>query len=255
MEATHPVVGAEQRAFFRGEMREARARVLADAEAYATPLHVLERMGRYLNPEARSLWHVHDDLCGIATKSPLANAVPDAWSQFHRPFAGLLGTIRHSRNDVMHTGAKARHLTNHLVEACLILEDALAEGLNTIAHFMVPEPVIVADWQPVSLLRLRMLGLSFTYVPVRPTSSDADWVLVADHQLARFLGTGSRCSRKRRLVMPVREALDGGLESTPAEFIPPDTPVAEAIRRLDAKPMLVGERDQVVGIVTAFDLI
>ncbi len=248
-------LGVEQRRVFRDEMREARGRVLADAEAYASPLHVLERLGRYFNPGATSLWHIRDHLCSLAADSPLSELVPDVWHAFHRPFPSLLDTIRRSRNDVMHIGAKARHLTNHLIEACLILEDALAKGLTTIAHFMVSDPVTVADWQPVSLVRLRMLSHSFTFIPVRPADESSEWVLVADHHLARFLGAGGQSQRAKRLAMSIRDALASGLGSTVAEFIDPHTLIEVAIEQLQARPILVGTQEQVVGIVTAFDLI
>ena len=126
-----------ERVHLRDELKAARAAVLANAEAYAEPLHALERLGRFLNPAARGLAHLRSAMNALAEQSPLSSSIPGEWPAFHRDFPSLFETVRDSRNDVMHVGARARHLTTHLVEACTILEDALQQGLDKVADFMV----------------------------------------------------------------------------------------------------------------------
>ena len=114
---------------FRDDLRAARAAVLADAEAYALPYHALERLGRFLCPKARNLSAVAKHLETLAEDSPLSRLSKE-WPEYHRPFSALLSTARVARNDMMHVGARARHLTTLAIEGCLILEDALQQKLN-----------------------------------------------------------------------------------------------------------------------------
>jgi hypothetical protein len=245
----HPI----QRRFFRNELRRVRARALADAEAYAEPLHALERLGRFLDPGALTLGRASRALSGIAAASDLAQELPERWPQYHRPAPRLLRTVTDSRNDVMHIGARARHLTTHAVEVCLVLEDALQNGLDRVSDFMVSDRVVIERWQPLSLLRQQMLEHSFTFLPIRPATPDGGWLLVADHHLARFLG--ERKGRLDRLAMSVGRALDDGLGHEAAKVIDADTPVSAARQQLEYRPFLVRSEDRILGIVTAFDLL
>lgn len=244
---------ATQRRFFRNELRRVRARALADAEAYAEPLHALERLGRFLDPGAFTLGRASKALSGIAAESNLAQKLSERWPQYHRPFPRLLRTVTEARNDVMHIGARARHLTTHAVEVCLVLEDALQNGLDRVSDFMVADPVVIERWQPLSLLRQQMLEHSFTFLPIRPATPDGGWLLVADHHLARFLG--ERKGRLDRLAMSVGRALDDGLGHEAARVIEADTPVSAAREQLEDRPFLVRSEDRILGIVTAFDLL
>lgn len=156
----------------------------------------------------------------------------------------------------MHVGARARHLTTHAVEVCLILEDALQAGLNTVADFMVPDPVIAERWQPLSYLRRQMLEHSFTFIPLRPESPHDDWQLIADHQLARYLsGRDEPGTRLRQLAESIADAIDNDLETSEAEYLDAFTAIEDAREAFGAHPRLVREGDRVVGIITAFDLL
>lgn len=238
--------------YFRDDLRAARAAVLADAEAYALPYHALERLGRFLYPKAKNLGAVAEYLEKLADDSPLSR-LGEQWPEFHHPFDALFATARHARNDVMHVGAKARHLTTHAIEACLILEDALQKILNTVADFMVPNPLYVETWHPLSMVRQRMLEHAFTNLPISSSLPDEDWHMISDHQLAVFLGETD--NRVERIATSIDDARHMGLETTKAVIVDADTPVSEALRRMGTQPLLVGARGRVVGIVTAFDLL
>lgn len=243
----------QQLRHFRDEFRAARAAALADAEGYKEPLHALERFGRFLEPSARSLWDATDVLSDIATRSCLANDLPQHWPEFHSHFRGLLASTRHARNDVMHVGSRARHLTTHAAEVCAILEDALQEDLNTIADYMVRNIVFVESWYPVSELRRRMLENSFTFVPVRPGDGHGEWRLVGDHHLAQYLG--DRQGRQKRLSSSVRDATDNGLGWEAAHLVDAKATLDEVRQDLEQRPILVTTNDHVVGILAAFDLL
>lgn len=237
---------------FRDDFRAARAAVLADAEAYARLYHALERFGRFLNPKATSLYKAAPHLTKLADESPLARLSEDC-PEFHRPFESVLYTAREARNDVMHIGAKARNLTTHAVEACLVLEDALQIGLNTVKDFMVPNPVCVEMWHPLSIVRQRMLEHSFSALPVSSETSPKTWYLISDQALASFLGRSQ--VRSERLSMSIEEARNQGLSLVEAGILRAETSVSDALGKMGQLPLLVVARDEIVGIVTAFDLL
>jgi hypothetical protein len=227
--------------------------VLANAEAYAEPLQAIERLGRFLKPKAQSLKAMKLALQRVAAESALATDLPGEWPAFHPPFMDLYEAVSRGRNDAMHMGARARHLTTHAVQLCEILEDALQQGLDNVSAFMVTEVITVERWQPVSLMRHRMLQHSFTFMPVEPEEQGGSWRLVSDHQLALFLGKGDR---KQRLTMSIGKALAGDLDSSAAAFLEATDTISEALERLRDRPFLVRSgAAPVVGIVTAFDLL
>lgn len=239
---------------FRDELKAARAAVLADAEAYVLPLNAFERLGRYLRPTAFGMKKVEDALASVAAESGLVADGDERFHHLHRSFQALFTSVREARNDAMHVGARARHLTTHAVEVCLILEDALQTRLTTVGDFMVRDPVVAERWQPVSHVRHKMLENSFTFIPLAPEPTNGRWDLLADHHMARFLRVEWK-ERKKRLRMSVAEALETGLTCSPADVLAPEMPADEAVGRLGDQPVLVMDGPRLLGILTAFDLL
>ena len=74
-------------------------------------------------------------------KSPLADAIPDQHTTWHSKFSTTYEVVRDARNDALHQGAFARHLTNSVIQLALVLEDALMSNASTTGEFMVREPI------------------------------------------------------------------------------------------------------------------
>jgi CBS-domain-containing membrane protein len=155
----------------------------------------------------------------------------------------------------MHVGARARHLTTHAIDICLVLEDALQTGLERISDFMVTDLVSVEHWQPVSWARQRMLESSFTYLPIRPDNERdlAAWRMVGDWQLAVFLADPEL--RAELLSCKIDEAISKGLNTSPIVSVDASTKVAEIRTDLGPAPLLVVSDGRVIGLVTAFDVL
>lgn len=96
-----------------------------DAEAFEQIVFVVERLGVYLTRSVKSLGPYAKAIITLAAQSPLAEEVPSLLPTWHTPFGDLYYLVQDGRNDALHQGAFARHLTNHTVELALILEDAL----------------------------------------------------------------------------------------------------------------------------------
>lgn len=128
---------------------------------------------------------------------------------------------------------------------------------RTAGDFMVRSPTVALPWQPLSMIRQVMLSNSYSYLPVRLNPSE-DWRLVSDVALARFL----RCAkgsdeRNFRMSMKLKDAVEASQVALdkPA-CVAVTTPIDQFLGSLGALPLLVlDEREELIGIVTAFDLL
>lgn len=257
--------------FFGNQLKSARLAALADSEAFDEIIHAIERLGSFLAKERLAdkgnfgtLGAYKDELEELATKTTLGNPAYEA-SWLTLPFPGLYKTVRNARNDALHQGAFARHLTKHAIELSIILEEALATYRNmVVADFMVTGPVCAELWQPLGFIRQQMLANSYSYLPVY--ANDQTWHLISDSSIAQFLGPdrggGERTKRMARTVEAASSEFATLL--TPAKTLGPDSSIESALDLLkDNYALLIirsrEERTQgpgdLLGIVTAFDLL
>ena len=253
-------VDAEAAVFFRDQLRNARAAALRDAEDFQEAIFSLERLGRFRSGQGRGLGSYQPSLEDLAMQSPLAAALPNQCREYCIPFADLFGLILEGRNSALHEGAFARHLTAHLVELAIILEDALMANLDRIAHFMVKNPICAADWQPLSIIRQTMLESSFSFLPVfTDYRGKKEWWLISDFALATYLRARiGKDERARRLAQSLSDALQaGGLELEEPRLCEPADPISKVLDPPTTAPSLVvspGKQD-LIGIITAFDVL
>lgn len=250
----------EQRLYFRDQLREARAIALRDAEGFQGILFIIERLGYFLSrqrPEKESgLDSYRSCIIELARESPLF---------IHKEFWRLYEAVRTARNDAMHQGAYARHLTTRAVELAIILEDALMSNSEKVKEYMVRNPLCAELWQPISLIRQQMLANSFTFLPLyireRPDVKESGWYLVSDYSIARFLRSSS--DRKTRLRMTLGKAISEGLEIEPTTPVGEDLSIKDAVKDpvkdAGGRPLLImlnlDDPSTLVGIVTPFDLL
>lgn len=245
---------------FRLQLQQARENALKDAEAWDGIIHVVERLGTFLLGRVEGLGKYQPSVEDVAELSPLATDIPAQWRTVHTPFHLLYSSVKDARNDALHIGASARHLTTHAIELGLILEDALRsyemnKKSKCVSDYMVRDPVCAQLWQPVSFVRQRMLTNSFSYLPVQAAAGH--WCLVSDLQVAKYLQDHSNRERMRRLATSLEKATEISLLKA--------TPVLDSVEinsawlnDFDGKPILVfrdNEKKELVGILTAFDLL
>jgi hypothetical protein len=241
---------------FRLQLQQAREDALKDAEAFDGILHAVERLGSFCLGRVESLYKYGDKLLELANLSPLATEISTVWREVHTPFDVLYGIVKAGRNDAMHIGAAARHLTIHAIELALILEDALrmCEDSKCVSDYMIRDPVCAHLWQPISFIRQRMLSNSFSFMPVK--DRDGRWCLVSDLGIAKYLQGYSNQERKRRLATPLADADEIPLLS--AKCVGGQQTLSSLLADFDGTPILV-LRDsapfELAGILTAFDLL
>lgn len=244
---------------FIDDLRNVRADVLADAEAFDQILFAIERLGGYLLGRCESLSAYRERLRSLVVHSPLAGCDDAGAAGRTQRFERLFDLIKEARNDALHQGAAARHIARHCVEMALILEDSLMSGAKQAGDFMVSSPIEAKLFEPVGSIRRTMLMHAFSYLPIK--TSDR-WMLVSDVAVARFLRSAdSNATRKKRLGMSIREAVDvGGLKLvSPGKLCTADDDLSQLLIDLDERPVLVLCEHRVgsdlVGLITPFDLL
>jgi hypothetical protein len=251
------IIDSEMARFFRDQLRAARESAICDAEAFDCVIFAIENLGRFLQPNAVGLKALEACIVDIARRSPLSGATELDHRAVCTPFQTLFDMMREARNDAMHQGAHARHLTSHAISMAIVLEDALATFMNrqVLADFMVPNPVCAKLWQPVRFIRQQMLANSFTFIPV--LNENDQWSLISDFSVASFIRTPHPGDRRGALSMSLSIARSSGLEFITATCRPADFHI-HALGPLDSKPILItnpSRDNELLGIITAFDML
>ena len=128
----------DKRIYFRDELRAARYIALKDSEAFEPIIQVFERWGYLIGVKRCGLQYKQNGLAQAlgeikheVTCSPLCQTIPSGWPGLHLSFEELQASIPLARNDAVHQGATARHLTRHAIELAVIVEDALTMNLSS----------------------------------------------------------------------------------------------------------------------------
>lgn len=245
---------------FRDQLREARLIALRDAEAFEHIVFVLERIGIHLTGRIGDLGQYKDAITQCALQSPLAYDIPATSRDWHTTFEGLYELVRNGRNDALHEGAFARHLTVCAIELATILEDALMAEATRVRDFMIRQPVCALLWQPVSSVRQIMLANSFSYLPVAVSEQEKmSWYFVSDFAVATFLRAATNSTeRKKRLACKLQDARKGNaIEFIKAQICRADDLVVAVLAASNGMPVLVlGDTpSELRGLVTPFDLL
>ena len=258
---------------FRNAFREARLKVLENAENYQELLFVLERLGTHLAGPA--ICSVKD--VGLADAKPCIMELVKHGALQGKPVASVTGElcagelydlVRNARNDAMHEGAFARNLAVHLVQLSVMLEDALVNKANDrkAKHYMMREPITAEPWEPIAFVRQKMLVHSFSHLPVR---IDGCWKIVSDHGIAVYLWQhdDGACVRKKLQQQLDCAVEEGTLKVRCAVVVKPEDVVHEVVKKREGYiregyPILVkadikdeSENPLLVGILTPFDLL
>ena len=252
---------------FRDDLRKARGQAYANSEGFQSILFAVERLGSALIGEARTLGSYKGEISKLVEISAIAYHIPSKpeFRFLFTPFCILYKLVSESRNDALHQGAYARHLTSHCVELSLILEDALTMTIDaeTVSDFMIKDIVYAELWHPLAYIRQIMLANSFSYLPFlfskNKSKDDEQFYLISDQDLAKFLrGAGSK--RNSRLGMTLETAIDNNhINLSEAKTILHSACLESIYQEPDSKFFVV-VRDLTninssVGLITPFDIL
>lgn len=249
-------MGDEQARTLRRRLQEARYGVEQSKEEFLDIAQAIEAVGKAQYPKATGLGRMKCALRSfIENHHPLGEEVagPSAGS-----FSALFPIVLEARNDEAHQGASARAAAGAAVRIGIMLEDAIAEKtcMNHVEDFMCETICHTYKWETLSEARRKMLARSFSWLPFK--NSDGKWRLVGDRALAAYLSDPSK--REERLRETIEEAeSQGELKTIEAPMVCTGTTREEALSEIGVGAgvgLVKAEREQeVVGIVTAFDLL
>lgn len=179
---TLPALDREEWLFFRDRLREARYGALADAEGFQQMCFAFEALGARLRIDSGTLEKYQRFLGELVQQSKPVG---------YQDFDILYEAVKQARNDVMHTGAYARHAAESAVRLSLLVEEAIMSqrekredgARTTVAHFMVRTPVAAEIWHTVGHARRLMLLNSFSYLPI---FWGGKWHLLSDMDMAKM---------------------------------------------------------------------
>lgn len=249
----------EAQLYFRNELRAAVAAAQKDAEGFHEILFTIERLGVTLTGKTRDLFYYKSAIRELIIAYSPREYSTYHHKQWHLPFSELYDIVRVARNDALHSGTTARHVTRNAIRLALILEEALMNNSVYVREFMVRDPTCAYLWQPVSLARQQMLANNYTCLPIRDElSGPNDWKLLTDFQMALYL-QGNHGKKKELLAKTIEDAVENGeLNLLPAKTCRQDQAVSEIISEYSRLPLLVVDDhypDTLIGILTPFDLL
>ncbi|MGF6575088.1 hypothetical protein ABH945_007217 [Paraburkholderia sp. GAS333] len=251
----------QQRLHYRDRLRAARYAALADAEAFTGICFVVEAIGLHVVGAELNMGSYIDKIREISMDSIVLTDMPQRFPGQFSGFDALYRTMQSARNDAMHAGVYARHVTVAAIELCIGLEEAMMQeqqfARTKVRDFMVRDVVTVHAWQPIAYARQLMLMHSFTYLPVKICGQ---WKLVPETAMAKFLPRGGQ-ARKEALGFSIEQAAqreDEPLQLIEARVILADDEVSGLLDEVNpnvaALWLVDDEHDGLAGILSPFEL-
>jgi len=139
-------------------LRQCRATVLQDREAFGKAALGLEHIGQFAGaPIGVGLGRSRDRILALVKKED---------NETRRRARKLFEAVLEARNMAVHDGAWIRNRSDQLVELFLLLEEATLHELTSVEQIMVSSLVIAEPWHQLAHVRRIMLSNSFSYLPV-----------------------------------------------------------------------------------------
>ena len=238
---------------YRNEIRKARHAVTEEGAGYEVIVQAVERLGAYLwNPKPKN-----EGFGNLGKyKKVLRELVP---TDFDRVYE----RVRIGRNAGVHQGAEARPLIQNAVELAIMLEHGLREASKmSKAREVMASPVVRAyTWEPVAQTRRKMLAESYSALPLwrqRSEGCEGGWSVITTDAIVKWLQQepNNKC-RIEREKMQVAEAMEEGLEALKACKKGSEEEIELPDDGWPGGMLLVthGEQHDLIGVVTAFDLL
>jgi len=223
--------------------RDARSLILRDSEAYIEATQTLEHVGQVISGKiGKGLGAYRDSLWEPVKLTRLER----------HDYVRLFNVVKDARNDAVHNGAWARHISTRLIDLILLIEEGLTMSLTRVKDLMVRDPVSAEWWELLYSLRRKILETSFSHLPV--LGNNSTWLLVSETNLMLFL----RSDPIERRAMTLKEAVANGLDLILAPTCHEEDLANEVLTKTKEGPLLVtdvNKPERLLGILTAFDLL
>ena len=252
-----PALSPDERRYYRDKLRNARYEALANSEGFLSICFVLEDLGIRQVGIQKSIGGYQQAITRLVPRK--SRKVEARYQHLFSPFSVLYETVRNARNDAMHTGSYARHVTARAIELCIILEDSLMSSVDfldkPVLNYMVRDPTVLDELQPVARARQLMLTHSFSNIPVFTSGS---WHLLSDISLSKYI-TNTSIARELLLGYSIKEAFnlpEGRLKLQEIAARDRNTKVRDLLNGTaeNASLWVIAEGPNILGIITPFEL-
>lgn len=261
MTEPQPTLSKDEARILRRELKDALTGFANGRGSLTTLFHEIERVAKAVSGKPDGTLQAAERRVRSFVRSHAPNRVQDTglpgvnWRSLYR-------NVREARNDIAHTGTEAVLAGMRASAMGAVLMEALARAskstsVGRIADFMVSNPTCAHGWQTLADVRRTMLVNDYSVLPLADGYRGTEWRSVRAEDLAACLHDGAGEERAWRL----EEAMsDGRLEEYTACTVCEETP----LDRIWSEPRLelplvvtrrVSARNEMVGIVTAFDLL
>ena len=243
------ILKPEATAVLRRDLRTAVTSFVAGEESLASIHHQIERIAKYVAGKQITLGQAK-----CCMMSLVADTTPEMLEETGLPgwnFTNLYDSVTDARNDLAHTGTAARLADTRTVALAQVLMEALVtpDNSTTADKIMVSNPVCAQSWQTLADVRRTMLMHDYSALPIKKCGR---WKLLHAKDLGVYLLTDRR-ERMRRM----REALCSW--KVPLKCVQTVCRSTRIECFLGKAPVLVTKSgrddDELLGIVTAFDLL
>ena len=243
---------------YRDEIRKARYAVTEEGAGYEVIVQAVERLGAYL-------WNPNSKKGDFGNLGKYKEVLMDLVGDFvvTKNFDQVYERVRIGRNAGVHQGAEARPLVQNAVELAIVLEHALREKskMDKAGEIMASPVVRTYTWEPVAQARQKMLAESYSALPLWRQGCEGgvgDWFVITADAIVEWLQeTSNKTCRIERGKMQLVKAIEKGLKTTKACTTGPDEKIKLPEEGWSGGVLLVtnGEQHDLIGVVTAFDLL
>ena len=238
---------------YRDEIRKARHAVTEERAGYEVIVQAVERLGAYL-------WNPKNRKNGFGDLGKYKQALKVL---FPMDFDHVYERVRIGRNAGVHQGAEARPLVQNAVELAIMLEHALREKskMDKAGEIMASPVVRTYTWEPVAQARQKMLAESYSALPLWCKECEGgvgDWFVITADAIVEWLQEApSWTCRIEREKMQLVDAIKEKLKLSKACTTGPEKEIKLPEDGWPGGVLLVtnGEQRDLIGVVTAFDLL
>ena len=246
--------------YLRTRLQQARYQALADGENWLGIAQAIEAVGNAMADKedvGKGLSRVKKGLKQFVKKrhptiGPGQEEVEEG--PFESTFENHLEEVIKVRNDEAHTGAAARAAVRIASVVGIYLEDTLmaaSDSEKDVKAYIQTEVVRTYTWQRLGECRRLMLTHSFSYLPLL---REGKWEILVDADLAEYLAVRGWKGRKETVGEAVTKGANG-LNVEEAAIVGPNDSKRDALRKMKGKAAVVIKKEELVGIVTPFDLL
>ena len=258
-------ISADAARALRGDLKGALTGFVNGRGSVEAVLHEVERIAKYVTGDPDVVLNAAAEAMTSLVRSSAPVRLADTglpgveWDDLYR-------RVVWGRNDIAHTGTEAALTGTRVAALATVLLGALAElakenDMTTMKDVMVSNPMCAHNWQTLADLRRTMLVNDYSALPLRDGGTDEEkWDCVRAEELAAFLRRESRRARGCSLADALSGEWGSRMRVYPADAVKEEAPLGQLLA--GAEPRLpvvvtrkVGSRREMVGIVTAFDLL